>query len=750
VTTTIAQLVLTPPPSLMEEMDGMDSESADSHAIIESVVEEPEDACQDDSAPIRVPCGCTCGCSGLDKDYALEDLTECEVCLEKVCVKCFTVNDCCHVCDFLEEHAEGPSDGPSAQPSSAASRIPCLCLCICCHVRYDLSEFENCGNCGNRVCSVCWKKGSNCCHICEVVRRPIKVVHHTAGMHFSGVPPSDRSTARLYIGDGSEFEFLASEKGKGKSLQYRGGVPLEQPPAVKVSQATQKKPNNRGSTQKELDKQGMTPASGSGTCRSPFAHIVTGGLLAVAASVCMLCSKDALSAAWGVVASMLVAPVKARAIRFFTETVKPKCFVCLVKCCGISATVSGVTTTLVQEEGTQMTPPPSDLDDDSSSSFSYDEDPYEAEPAPAVLMALSSSDSSASVAGVLVLTRTPGHHCPSCHRSWRAGDPNIPEQGICDRTGCAGQELQDGMLGTSRPPSQEVDLSIDCLCLVCGSDFAPYARQCRRCGAERGAALPEETLPVQAATLDLSPDCKHCRTPYEPNALNCRTCGELRAEGLTHELLLLAHIARKDFCHPDVIEANREQIKLLQTFLQRRFRVWRKLRNRVQEEEWHVRASMRARRSRARPKSQGERDAVGESTSAGSGACRTPNAHTWMWMCFAALLPVPTEAMAGPAQLAMYVSPFGVTTLAAVFHLCWVGSVYKRSAELVDTSGDRLDDFTHTMAMEAQVVAGEVSEVAQNAAHLSSDVLEWGALWLKLICAAKALQILSQFRYSNG
>jgi len=72
--------------------------------------------------------------------------------------------------------------------------------------------------------------------------------------------------------------------------------------------------------------------------------------------------------------------------------------------------------------------------------------------------------------------------------------------------------------------------------------------------------------------------------------------------------------------------------------------------------------------------------------------------------------------------------------------------VYKKSAELVTTSGDRLEDFVHKVTTESEVVAGEVSEVAQNAAHLSSDVLEWGALWVKLICAAKALQVLAQFR----
>lgn len=38
------------------------------------------------------------------------------------------------------------------------------------------------------------------------------------------------------------------------------------------------------------------------------------------------------------------------------------------------------------------------------------------------------------------------HHCPICKRSWRAGDPNIPEGSTCDRPGCNGQELQDGAL----------------------------------------------------------------------------------------------------------------------------------------------------------------------------------------------------------------------------------------------------------------------------------------------------------------
>jgi ribosomal protein L40E len=389
-------------------------------------------------------------------------------------------------------------------------------------------------------------------------------------------------------------------------------------------------------------------------------------------------------AAWEAVAAATVAPAKEAALRCCTEKVKPKCFVCLVKCCGIAATTSGGTTTLAQEDGTQMTPPPSppssDQDDDSISSLAFDDggvDVYEAEPASPELLAspgLSSSDSSASAAGLQIIPGEPGHHCPSCRRSWRAGDPNLPDQGICDRITCGKQELQDGMLGASRPSSMDVDLSLDCICLVCGSDFAPCARLCRGCGSERGAALPEETLP-EAMTLDFAHNCKHCQTQYAPNALNCRTCGESRGEGLTQELLLLAHITRKDFLHPDVIAANREQIVLLQTFLQHRFRVWKEHRNRLEDEVWFARAKQRARRRRARPRSQGEIDAGGGSTASGSGACRTPNAHrVVMILLFTiALMLVPTEAMPGPAQLAMYASPFGVTTLAAVFHLCWVG-----------------------------------------------------------------------------
>jgi hypothetical protein len=52
-----------------------------------------------------------------------------------------------------------------------------------------------------------------------------------------------------------------------------------------------------------------------------------------------------------------------------------------------------------------------------------------------------------------ILARESGHHCPSCGRSWRAGDPNLPHQGICDRAICGRQELQDGVLGASRPSS---------------------------------------------------------------------------------------------------------------------------------------------------------------------------------------------------------------------------------------------------------------------------------------------------------
>ena len=36
-----------------------------------------------------------------------------------------------------------------------------------------------------------------------------------------------------------------------------------------------------------------------------------------------------------------------------------------------------------------------------------------------------------------------GHHCTGCRRSWRAGDPNMPFRGICDRCNL---ELQDGIL----------------------------------------------------------------------------------------------------------------------------------------------------------------------------------------------------------------------------------------------------------------------------------------------------------------
>ncbi len=91
-------------------------------------------------------------------------------------------------------------------------------------------------------------------------------------------------------------------------------------------------------------------------------------------------------AAWEAVAAATVAPAKAAALRCCTEKVKPKCFVCLVKCCGIAVTTSGGTTTLAQEVGTQMTPPPSpppsDQDDDSISSLAFDDggvDVYEAE-----------------------------------------------------------------------------------------------------------------------------------------------------------------------------------------------------------------------------------------------------------------------------------------------------------------------------------------------------------------------------------
>ncbi len=448
-----------------------------------------------DPIPEELPCGCQCGCGDgpEPKMQRFQDLSECEcgalVCVR--CVKCLTPNVVCHTCDFMREFAE---EGKFPEQPNLKKKSPYDTDLL----EYDPEEF-NCWGCGEDVHDPCLE---GC---------PAKA--------------AARAAVRWNVERRTRMRSLLGDPSDGRA----DADPTRDSPSAEAE---------RNPTQKELDAQGLSTASGSGACRSPFAHPIVIGIGAVVSAIGLACAKDALKACWETIMNTAATPVKQKCFKCLDEKVRPLCFVCLAKCCGVKATVSGVTTTLAVDGGTAMTPestPASSgsvMDNWSFHSSDFLEGFYSGgEPAGGLVMPnLSSSDDSAASVpaprwpswnvvvdtsepclGALPLEPGSAKRCPVCRRSWVAGDPSAPEE-VCDLPSCSGCQLVSNTRHLG-------------LCLACGENMEPTREVCESCGFRSGQTLPPATIPPELIPI-FAQECRECGCKFEPSAMNCRNCGE--------------------------------------------------------------------------------------------------------------------------------------------------------------------------------------------------------------------------------